>query len=164
MKHGTQYYSIGIILLFLSVCGCDAFGLVFGKDGKPHTKIEKTLDVAGDIVKDTAGFVPGYGAIGAGIAALLGLVGHSITSVVVSRKNKSALNTVIKGVEIGAAEYDAVKEAIMKVFEGQQNIQDVIKAKFEQFNSVKEVIEDVSKLFGNATFLDKQVQKVVSKM
>ncbi|GMU27456.1 MAG: hypothetical protein AMXMBFR17_09960 [Candidatus Jettenia caeni] len=106
MKHGTQYYSIGIILLFLSVCGCDALDLVFGKDGKPHTKIEKTLDVAGDIVKDTAGFVPGYGAIGVGIAALLGLVGHSITSVVVSRKNKSALNTVIKGVEIGTAECD----------------------------------------------------------
>ncbi|GMU26432.1 MAG: hypothetical protein AMXMBFR75_33300 [Candidatus Hinthialibacteria bacterium] len=163
MKYG-RLYLIGIILLSLSLCGCDAFDLVFSKDGKPQTKIENTLKTAGDIISNTTGFVPGYGAIGAGVAALLGLIGHSITSVVVSRRNKNALQTVIKGVEIGASEYDAVKNAVLKMFEGKPDVQEMVKAKFGQFTSVKEVIADISKLLGNAPFLDKQVQKITAKM
>lgn len=165
MKQGIQkYFLIGLIPLFLLICGCEAFDLVTGKDGKPRTKIENTLNTVGKGIGDVTGFVPGYGTIGGGIAALMGLIGHSITSVVVTRKRKNALCTVIKGIEVGSEQYYALAESILKIVEGMPGVKAKVQEVFEQSKPIKEIIAEISALLGNATFIDKQVQKVTSKM
>lgn len=156
-----------LILLFpllLMLCGCGAFDLVAGKDSEPHTKIENILNTVGKGVRDVTGFVPGYGAIGGGIAAVLGLIGHSITSVVVTRKRKNALCTVIKGIEVGSAQYDALMETILKTVESLPGVKAKVQEAFERSKPVKEIIAEISAMIGNATFIDKQVQKVTAGM
>ncbi len=164
---------MSVWLLLCMVCGlacvvggCRAFEVVTGSDGQPHTRIEQTLDTAGKVVGTVSGFVPvpGAGIIGGGLAAIMGLIGHGITSVVVSRRRQDALSTVIKGVEVGSENYAGLRDAILKMVSGDTALQQKVAEVFEKTLPVKEVIANISSLIGNAGYLDKQVQAVAGKM
>lgn len=162
MKKSWQKYIIPVAILavILSLSGCAAFELTPGRDGQPQTQIEQILkDVAGGISAVT-GIVPGYNAIGGGIAVLLGLIGTSITAVVKNRKNSGALATVIKGVEVASNQYTDVEIAVLKTLEGNSELQAKVKYIFDQARPVKEAIKATSVLVGNSRYLDKQVQKI----
>ena len=160
----------GVLCAFLCVVsGCGAFELVTGSDGQPHTRIETALGTAGKVIGGVSGFVPVPGAkiIGGGLAVIMGLAGHSITSVVVSRRRNTALSTVIKGVEVGAGEIDKLRDSIVAMLGGAgvgAAIQGGVHDLFVKASTIKSIIYDVSKLVENKDYLDSKVQQVVGKM
>lgn len=163
----SVWLMLGVLCVFVCITGgCRAFELVMGSDGQPHTRIEQTLDTAGKAVGGVSGFVPipGAGIIGGGLAAIMGLIGHSITSVVVSRRRQDALSTVIKGVVAGSENYAMLRDAVLKMVGGDTALQQKVAEVFEKTPPIKDVISNISSLVGNAEYLDKQMQAVASKM
>ena len=163
-----KYLIISTLVFIPLLAGCEALDIVKGKNGKPHTKIENTLDKAAQIVKDTTPIAntvfPGAGLIGTAIAGIMALVGREITNVVVSKKRKNAFQTVVKGVEVGASQLDSIKFTIMKLLESNPDLKSKVAVAFDSLKPVKEVIADVSKLIGNSDYIDKHVQKITRKM
>lgn len=161
----SVWLTLGVLCVFVCITGgCRAFEVITGSDGQPHTRIETALDTVGKVVGGVSGFVPvpGAGIIGGGLAAIMGLIGHSITSVVVSRRRQDALSTVIKGVEVGSENYAGLRDAVLKMVSGDPALRQKVAEVFEKTLPVKEVIANISSLIGNAGYLDKQVQAITA--
>lgn len=162
-----KYFIVACLISLFSFSGCQLFEVFTDKEGKQTTQIETTLTTASGAIKDAGdlanNFFPGAKLISGGIAALLGLIGTSITSVVVARKNSSVASTVIQGAEVAAENYDKLKETILSIFTDEK-VKSEIENIFKQNMPIKNLIASIASSVNNSyEILDKKVQKVIPK-
>ena len=159
-----KFIVILMLIGFLGIAGCKIFEIEKDQAGVSHTKIETILAGASDTIKAGGqianAWYPGVGILATGLAALLGLIGHSITSVVTSRKNESVASTAIKGVEVASTNYDALQQTLIDMFASQSDIQTKIKEAFAKTKTVKDTVAEISKLIGNSALVNSMVQKI----
>ena len=161
-----KFIFIGVIVCLIGLGGCNLFETSAEKTptGATQTNLEATVSHVTDAMKNAAPiantFYPGAGFIIGGLATIIGLITHSVSSVVTSRKNSGVASTVIKGVEIASKTYDDLQISLIAMFQNQPDVQTKIKDVFNSTKSIKEIIQDVSVIANNAFAVDKMVSVV----